>query len=295
MQCSRLLDSTGWKALAVVTALFFSTSAFAVTSFTGTYKAASDGLCLYTYSMSGKEPDAAGAYPVFIQVVGTTESYTSSHAMKLVTEMANRGFVAASVEYANSSFGSCSTIGDRTRCIFNSSNPDSAVSKLCARAKADCSKGIVVAGFSQGSVIATLAKNYDSRVRAAYAKGTFTSYSIYNLDSCMNNGNHTLASTDLRVMNGENDTFGGGSLSSVRTESQDVTGLSCGSTATSCLRADGSGWYIIRNTQVSDGNADHCYMRYGGCVDGLDPVWSSTTDPWGVSANLDWLKSRVTP
>lgn len=280
---------------AVIIGLFFSTSAMALTSFTATYKgnSSSGTSCLYTKNISGKEPDAAGKYPVFLYFVGTGGSYSGATAMNAVTEAANRGFVAATVEYSNGTFGSCSTIGNRAKCAF--SGTASAVATICARAKADCSKGIAVGGLSQGSIMATLAKNYEPRVRAAWAKGTMTSYSFYNLDSCMNNGNHTIASTDLRVVNGESDTFGGGSISSVRTESQNVTGLSCGSTATSCLRTDGSGWYIVRHAQVPDGEADHCYEMNGGCNDVLDATYASTLDPWGVKANLDWLKSRVTP
>lgn len=79
--------------------------------------------------------------------------------------------MAASVNYYNSTVGSCSTIGGRAKCMFDASNSNSAVSKLCARKNVDCSRGIVVSGFSQGSIISLLAKNYDSRVQAPYAMG----------------------------------------------------------------------------------------------------------------------------
>ena len=35
----------------------------------------------------------------------------------------------------------------------------------------DCDKGIVVEGFSQGSNLANLAKNYDENVQAVFLKG----------------------------------------------------------------------------------------------------------------------------
>jgi len=44
--------------------------------------------------------------------------------------------------------------------------PDVALARLCSRAKADCSKGVVVGGFSQGAVIATLRLLWDDGATA---------------------------------------------------------------------------------------------------------------------------------
>lgn len=275
--------------------VLFSASAAAVDSFTDTYRNGTN--CGSSNNITGREPTAAGKYPVFLYMVGTTESFTNASAIAAITGMANRGYVAATIQYPNSTFGSCSTISSRAQCIFNPNSTNSAVSKLCARAKADCSKGIVVGGFSQGSVIATLAKNFDSRVQAAYGLGDHAHYSSFNLASCMNNGNHTLPSTSLRIVNGQADTFVGGSLSASVSDAQQVTGLSCASGATSCLRSDGSGWIIVLNNQVQDGSADHCYMRAsGGCSgsqNSLDQGWANGTAAWELNPNLDWLSTRT--
>jgi hypothetical protein len=268
--------------------VLFSATAAAVDSFTSTYKNGST-----TENITGREPTAAGTYPVFIYAVGTTETFTNASAIAAITGMANRGYVSATVQYPNSSFGSCTTIGGRAKAIFDPTSATSAVTALCARAKADCSKGIVVGGFSQGSIIATLAKNTEPRVQAAYGIGDHNSYSFFNLSSCMNNGNHTLSNTRLRIVNGEVDTFGGGNQNAVRTKAQAVTGLTCTSTSTSCLQSNGSGWIIVLNGQVSDGQADHCYMRASGGCSGsqsnLDQGWANGADPWELNANLDWL------
>jgi hypothetical protein len=274
----------------------FSASAFAVDSFTATYKNGTS--CGSTYNITGMEPSTAGTYPVFIYTVGTGESYTSPIATAAIQGMANRGFVAVTVDYPHSSFGNCSTLSSRAKCIFDGTNASSAINTICARAKADCNKGVVVGGLSQGSIMATLANNYDSRIRAAYAMGTHTKYSFYDLSSCMTDGKHTLTHDRLRVLNGEKDQFGGGNASSVRTQSQLVTGYSCGSSAYSCLQANGSGWYMVANGQVQDGSADHCYMLNGdGCKAGtpLDTGWLSGADAWELNANLDWLTTFVTP
>jgi hypothetical protein len=276
----------------VVAGLLFSLSAgAATTSFTATYKNGSG--CGTSENINGQEPSATGTYPVFLYMVGTTETFTNASATAAVQGMANRGYVAATIQYPNSSFGSCSTISGRAQCIFNPNSTSSAVSVLCSRAKADCSKGIVVGGFSQGAVIATLAKNFDSRVQAAYGLGDHVKYSFFDLSSCMANGKRTLSSNNLRSVTGEKDQFAGGNQSSVRSDQQSLTGLNCGSSATSCLNSNGSGWIIVLNGQVSDGSADHCYMRASGDCNGnqnsLDQGWANGADNWELNANLDWL------
>ncbi|MCY1014391.1 alpha/beta hydrolase family protein [Pyxidicoccus sp. MSG2] len=266
-----------------------------LSSFTATYSGGSGLVCGTTYNIRGQEPAATGKYPVFIYTVGTTEQYDHSSALAAVSEMAARGYVAATVEYDNATFGSCSTIDSRAKCTYDASRSTSAVGRLCARAKADCSKGIVVAGFSQGSVMAVLAKNHDARVRAAYGLGCGVQYSIYNLSSCVADGNRALPSDRLRIINGEQDVFVGPTESAVRAQNTQTTGLSC-PLATSCFRSNGSGWYIIKDSQVADLQADHCYMRTGSCVGlTLDNTWRSGTAPWSLSTNLNWLTQFTTP
>ncbi|HEU4726459.1 MAG TPA: hypothetical protein VFT22_01160 [Kofleriaceae bacterium] len=269
--------------------------ALTTTSFTATYTGQGNGAttCNTTFNISGQEPSTTGTFPVFVYMIGTTETFTNASATAAVAGMASRGYVAATVAYNSGSFSGCSTISGKARCIFNPSSATSAISQLCARAKADCTKGIVVGGFSQGAVMATLAKNFDSRVAAAWGMGDGVTYSIFNLTSCMADGNRALPSDRLRAVDGEKDQFIGPTASNVRSQFLTLTGLSCGSTAFNCLQSNGSGWYIIQNAQVADGSADHCYMRRSGDCNGsqnsLDPGWQTGTDPWELSANLDWL------
>jgi hypothetical protein len=235
---------------------------------------------------------------VFVYMIGTTESFTNASATAAVTGMAGRGFVAATVAYNSGTFSNCTTISGKARCIFNPSTQTSAVSTLCARAKADCSKGVVVAGFSQGAVMATLAKNFEPRVQAAWGIGDGVRYSFFNLTSCMADGNRTLPSSRLRAVDGEKDQFIGPNAANVRSQFLTLTGLSCG-TSFSCLQSNGSGWYIVQNAQVGDGSADHCHMRRtgdcGGSQNSLDQGWQTGADPWELNANLDWLTTFTQP
>src|SRR5215831_11353885 len=248
-------------------------------SFAATYSGngSSSTSCSSTYNIMGKEP-TTGTHPVFIWTVGTGETYTDDLSNTMVNAMASRGFVSASVQYNSGTFGSGTTLTNRARCIYNGSSAASAISKLCARSSADCSKGIVVAGLSQGSIMADLAKNFDSRVRAAYGQGDGVKYSIYDLTSAVANGNRTLPSDHLRVVNGNRDTFLAGS-DKTRTSDQKLTGFNCGTSALSCLQSNGSGWYIVSDSQVQDGQADHCYMLIGGCTSptGIDPGFLNGT------------------
>jgi hypothetical protein len=278
-----------------LSALLLTGSAWAqTTSFTATYQGTNNTTCNTSFSIDGEEPTAAGTYPVFLYMVGTTETFSNASATAAVQGMANRGYVAGTIQYSSGSFGSCSQIGAKAACIFNPNSSTSAVQVLCSRAKADCTKGIVVAGFSQGAVIATLAKNTDSRVQAAYGLGDGVKYSTFNLTSCMANGNRTLPSDRLRAVNGDKDQFTGNSESAQQTNMQSLTGFTCASGATSCLQSSGSGWIIVQDKQVSDGTADHCYMRASGGCNGsqnsLDSGWQNGTVNWELNANLDWLK-----
>jgi len=273
--------------LIAIAGVLLSTSTMAAT-FTDTYRAGNTN-----FAIRGVEPDTAAKFPVFIYAVGTTEAFDNATALAAINGMAARGYVAATVNYANGSFGNCNTLSGRARAIFDQNGANSAVTRLCARGKADCSKGIVVGGFSQGSVFATLARNFDTRVRAAYGMGTHASYSIFNLNSCMANGNHTLPNNRLRIVDGEADSFGGGNAGANRRDNQTVTGFNCGTAAFSCLQTNGSGWIIVRNTEVQDRSADHCYARAsGGCSgnqNSLDQGFATGNAPWQLNANLNFL------
>lgn len=284
-------------ALAVGFCAAISTSALAATtSFTATYTGQGSGAsaCNTSFGISGQEPSAAGTYPVFLYMVGTSETYTNASATAAVSGMANRGYVAATVQYDSGSFGNCSQISGKAQCIFDPASATSAISAVCGRAKADCSKGIVVGGFSQGSVIAILAKNYDGGVQAAYGMGAGVTYSTYDLTSCVGNGNRTLASDHLRAVNGELDQFLGSNQANVQVQLQQLTGFTCPTGTYVCLQPNNSGWQIVKSSQVADGSADHCYMRNGGnfCFasqNSLDPGWQTGADSWELGANLDWL------
>ncbi|MBX3623102.1 MAG: hypothetical protein KF891_24300 [Rhizobacter sp.] len=284
-------------ALAITT---ITSLAAAQTSFTTTYKGGSTSACGTTFSISGKEPTASGKYPVYVHIGGTVEPYNSAWAMAAVNAMAAKGFVAATVQYDNGSFGTCTTISQRAKCIFNPNNVNSAIARLCSRAKADCSKGIVTGGLSQGSIISVLSRDFDSRIRASMGQGTGTTYTVaYNLSSCMVNGRHAQPGNRLRIINGERDMFVGGTEAIARSQAALVTGFNC--SGTQCLQSNGSGWVVVKDYQVNDFYADHCFMglgTWGAQCTGIlavDTNYQYGSAAWALPATTNWLKSFVTP
>jgi hypothetical protein len=123
-------------------------------------------------------------------------------------------------------------------------------------------------------------------------------WATYDLSSCVSNGNRTLASDRLRAVDGERDNFAGGTQSTVQNALQNVTGLKCAAGSSACMNGNGSGWIIVKNSQVADGSADHCYMRASGDCFGsqnsLDGNWNNGTANWSKDANLQWLTNFTT-
>ena len=291
-------ESTGTEQQALSTASFTTT----YTSWSGGFFG--NGSCNGTSKngIKGYEPADGNTHPVFVFVTGTQLSGSWDTALDedLIQYMAGQGFVAATVQYDNTTYpSSCGVMTTKASCIYNSGSSSSAISKLCSRPTADCAnKGIYVSGISQGANISSLAANYGAHMKAAYLMSNGdVAASLYNLSGCLDKSHLSFASSQLLEVSGESDQFFGGSQSGVQTQLQHVSGVSCAKGAYNCLQADGSGWYIVANSQVSDGTADHCYMMNGSnstCSNSntLDPNWDNGSVVWEKSQDLAWLANK---
>jgi hypothetical protein len=229
----------------------------------------------------------------------------------IIQYLASLGFVAATIDYPNGAYPSnCSQMQTRAKCIYNANNANSAVSNLCSRASADCAgKGVYVAGFSQGANLSSLSASWSANVKGAYLMGNGDKtdctgwFPSIDLSACMDKSNVALASSRLREVNGEADQCFGVNQAGVQTELQNATGVACPSGSYDGLQADGSGWRIVRNSEVCDRKADHCYFSNGGTCDatgfcngvvGFDPGWDAgTTLDWQKIQDLNWLAQQV--
>lgn len=240
------------------------------------------------------EPALPGTYPVFVYAIGTGAAVTTAEGDLIAREMADRGFVAAVVSYNTLAGWGCEDMDAKADCTFSGEHPQSAVSTLCARGKADCSRGIVVGGLSQGAALAILGANHEPRIRAAWLMG-FGGGAAGTATSCYVDAATALPGSRVRVVDGIGETSPLANLNA-------ALGTICGPFATSCLRANGSGWIKVRHVEVEDRDADHCYFvgkkpngQKGGCtrnIERFDSGWAPPADaPWSLATNLDWLAS----
>jgi hypothetical protein len=156
------------------------------------------------------------------------------------------------------------------------------IAAACALPNVDCELGIATWGHSQGGYVAAMAYNNEPRVRAAWATG-------YGGD-----GAATLPKDRLRVVNGENDTSNG-----MASTLNMITGLTPGECPDpdQCLRDDGSGWIIVRQSQLAmpdSSSADHCWFDRPSCAVStltLEPNWVDPTSDkaFALERNADWL------
>lgn len=256
--------------------------------------------CQTVAPLTGFEPSEPGTYPVLVYNVGTFGSYNGIEAKTILSRASARGFVAISVKYDDFWAFSPSGVNENAKCIYRNSI-SSAVGKACARPKADCTKGIVASGHSQGGAIAARSKNHNSQVRAGYLLGVngplvHTDPAVTALLRSMAlpppAGTRALTNNQIRVVNGRTDVD-----SAPAGTMNELTGSSCPATQNNCLRDDGSGYYTVKDSEVADGQADHCYFQGGGgcsVTPPFDPNWlNSTTLPWTLEPSLVWAKSRT--
>jgi hypothetical protein len=262
-----------------------------------------DGLFDLTQSIGYVQPDPSkfgpGPYPVFIYVPGTYEGYEDPLAQLFVTSMVKRGFLSASVAYSNNSLAqSCPLYKPKAQGIFDSTRSTSATATVCSLSSADCSKGIVTSGISQGGFIAVMAKNYDPRVQAVYAL-SMSDYAqnAHEPFACVDKQNTSIPANRVTIVNGISDPAFTG-----QQPVQNVSGFTCPDGSYQCWSPDnsGAGWYVVQNWQVVSGKADHCYFMDGnktsvGCVGIGDPNWlPPAAENWSFASNMAWLASMGT-
>ena len=250
--------------------------------------------CSQQYATHGFEPDDAPGtrHPLFLYFTGTNFFSDaaafrdqSAPAANAVTEaMARRGFVALWAEYDNGAVAWLSDHGAQLECLFDTDST-TLLAVACALPEVDCDLGIATWGHSQGAFVANRASGFEPRVRAAWLAG-------YGGDAMS-----TMPKGRIRVENGENDTTNG-QVSTVDT----VTGLTpadCPDDGTSsCFRADGSGWVIVRAKDCVTSTADHCWFDHKTCTDSqvvLEPnfVDRASTKPFALEKNADWVAATA--
>ena len=133
------------------------------------------GQVLFTFSYSGgtahgyEGASVTGAPVYLFNTGGGMGIGPSVPEYDIIREAAARGFVAAMITPPNPAM-ECSQLEAAASATYGSAS-NSALSVLCARASADCNRGVAVHGFSMGGLISALAPKFSSLVTASIASG----------------------------------------------------------------------------------------------------------------------------
>jgi hypothetical protein len=224
--------------------------------------------CAQTQAVYGSEPSAPGRYPVLLYLHSALADWNGNVEGRRTVELAAaQGFVAAAVSYDSwVVYNQPDVLDGNAKCIFSPGSAGNALASVCARPQADCSKGVLVAGASVGGLIAARAANFAPQVRAAWLIGV-NGPAIQPLFA-VPAGTRALPNDRLRINVGRGDVAGG--LAALN----QMTGMGCSTSP--CLRADGSGYYVVEHSEVADGVADHCYWQ---SVNTSAPYNSCTGNP----------------
>ncbi len=247
-----------------------------------------------SYSYRVVAPRKDGNYPLFVYTQGTWGSIWVEHIDQILTSMAERGFVAISVDYGQGTYPSSGTeLLERARSIYDESDSDSAVNIVASSdanykgAWADLHQGIVVSGFSQGAHMAALSAKFHSKVRAAVLIGNGISDGVPArafLPDLLGIENLTFKPNQIRSIVGENDQFFGTNLAGVRKDQEATTGWDDPTDSRrDFIQPDGSGWSIAPGPH-------NFFNDYNG------PLFSSFKDgtaSWCMNPCFSWLASRA--
>jgi hypothetical protein len=180
--------TTAWRALALATLICCAARAgqatvahAATVRAKGTYRAYNSwddwkwwqaDKCTQKQPIYFSEPSDAGRYPVVVYLHSMLADWLqNAEGRRFADAAAEQGFVAAAVTYDSWLASSASVVDGAAKCVFDPGSRGNALAKICARPKADCSKGVVVTGFSAGGAVAARARNNSADVRAVWLMG----------------------------------------------------------------------------------------------------------------------------
>eukprot|EP01084_Bolivina_argentea_P005933 11213_1 len=255
------------------------------------------------HPIRGFEPSSAGTYPLFIWIGSTVNPYWMQDDQRYVNYTAQHNIVSVSVSYPNVGYPlSCNGMVSKADAIFNLSDPRSALSVLCAKQNVDCiNLGVIVAGYSQGANLVSLAANFgEDMIKGVYEMSGGDNNIFLNADlrNCLSYDTLYIDSSNIRSCIGEWDRFWGSEIAEVRKQQISITGYECGDTISDCIQNDGSGWYIVVDSEAQK-NAGHCYAYSGileSCGYDFTPMYYQGCQmqcKWSFESNLQWLINKL--
>jgi len=261
-----------------------------------------------SWRINGYTPGGSSNKPLAVYLHGTDMVYDNQVSREITEMMANKGFVAVNIEYANADYplssSQCTEFGSKAQQI------SAGIETLCTSLNQttlmlDCTLGVAMMGYSQGGQLALLLGNYNNRVTAALSIcGTLaTAVGLDEQRACFASSALQLPRTKRRITIGEEDAeFGAasmyywdGSPSQVIQLAAETSGYNSCSTH-NCIQSDGSGFYVSTSSETGAG-ADHTWwVNFQGWFgaseqDSVKEEFKNAAldEQWGLPACLDWL------
>lgn len=212
-------------------------------------------------------PDASSAssegVPVVVFLHGTGVDPSWGDTALIAQSATQAGFAFALLEYpvwdgsdwpkdgTMSGEMYCNKSGEKADQLFGRGEKTS-LSMVCALDGIDCSKGVGVAGYSQGAGIGSMAAKLDDRVTAFFAIGmnTLVMYSEVGWEETTCHRDATLPPSARRYLAGGDDEDSNPAQSGVDNLQRNKyqlplqAGYNCGEQL-DCLQDDGSGYFIV--------------------------------------------------
>jgi len=230
-------------------------------------------------------PESASSegVPLVVYLKGTSEDPSWGDTALIAQSVTQAGFAFALLEWPawdgsdiphDGSFNGemyCDRTADKADQLFGHGDTTS-LSVVCALEGIDCSKGVGVAGYSQGAAIGSMAAKLDDRVTAFFAIGmnTHVLFSNRGWEELTCHRDATLPSSARRYLAGGDDEDGNpeqsGKTNIQRNKYQLPlqAGYNCGEQL-DCLQDDGSGYFIVPKVKH-----DGIYAFYRGDWYGAD-------------------------
>jgi len=249
--------------------------------------------------ITGYEPTGGGKYPVVLFLHGTgidpSAAELTTEALKYLPALERGptehlpvcGFIFALVQYPrfDEYEPNCDYFTDKAKAMFTDSG--NALEAICSRPKADCSKGVGVAGISQGVHLAgitptlpglahtiTAVLQISGGTKNTYAEGLGAPVSEFDCLADAAVSPHLPRSKRLSIISGADEVFGE-TVDEILRQQKAMSGYDCGADL-DCIQPDGSGYHIIDPAFGVRHSDTPLFIAPGN-------------EPWSLASRIEWL------
>merc|ERR1711862_61712 len=214
-------------------------------------------------------------------------------------------------EYPNDEYiGACHDLGSKSQGI------SMCIDEICGfhhqTLGLNCSLGVGTYGYDQGGQMAILMGNLNGKITASLAISPTISKAHVGQEACLASDMLRLPRSKRRIVVGDRDGLCGGDASKpdalgdlgtpelVIQMAQRVSGYSASQCTSDydCIRADGSGYYVVSAHKTGAGNCREWLLDWDPTAssrNGFKKAWIAAPkdEKWGAPAMLDWFVTAI--